>query len=590
MILQSLVEYYETLAAEGKINRPGWSQVGVSYGLELDGSGSLVNVVPLRQEIPSGKKTVLRPQAMTVPTPVKRSSGIQPNFLCDNSTYFIGSDNKGNPKHARECFLAAKKLHLRFLSGLAFAEAQAVCRFFERWDPDRAEENPALAPVLEDIRKGTNLVFLYCGRFVQDHPEIRAVWQSEYDTKSESGKKMQCLVTGRTAPVARLHPAIRGIRNGKSTGNSLVCFNDLADESYEKTQGLNAPTSKYAAFAYGAALNFLLADRNRVQFIGDATVVCWAEDAEESYQDAFSALLFGQLPETLRDIDLQGILKKLALGRTVNWGTVPLHPENHFYILGLAPNAARLSVRFFLRDTFGDLAEKLQRHYHRLEIVKSSFDHDEAPGLKDLLDETVNQHSKNKSPLPQMAGDTLRAILTDTPYPATLFDGVQLRIRAEHQVTRGRSALIKAYLLKNTAHTAEFENYREVLSVELNEHSTYVPYVLGRLFSVLENIQQQANPGINTTIRDKYFNSACSMPDAIFPVLINLAQKHLKKIKGNGMGIYVNLEKQLSSLMNLITEEYPKHLDLHDQGIFQLGYYHQTQKRYEKKQEGKENV
>lgn len=166
----------------------------------------------------------------------------------------------------------------------------------------------------------------------------------------------------------------------------------------------------------------------------------------------------------------------------------------------------------------------------------------------------------------------------NTSYPATLLYGVNLRIRAEHTVTRGRAAILKAYYLKNP-HT---DVPKEVLTVSLNPDSTNVPYTLGRLFSVLEQVQASANPGINTTIKDRYFNSASATPSHVFPTLINLAQKHLKKLPDAHR---IHLEKQISQLMSMLGESYPTSLNLPQQGSFQLGYYHQTQARYTKKEE-----
>ncbi|HHX72219.1 MAG TPA: type I-C CRISPR-associated protein Cas8c/Csd1 [Clostridiales bacterium] len=584
MILESLVQYYEALAASGKLEQPGFSPVGVSYALELDESGKLLQIIPLKTEQLRGKKTVLRPQSLTVPTPVKRSSGIMPNFLCDNSTYFLGVDNKGKPERSRDCFLASKAFHLEFLEGLDSPAAQAICNFFLAWQPENALEHPLVSEIWDDLAKGANLVFWVNGGYAHQDAKIREVWKRHYDNE-QSEYAMQCLVTGQMGPPARLHPSIKGVRGAQAVGASLVSFNAPAFESFGREQGENAPVSRYAAFAYGEALKYLLSDR--VQYIGDTAVVAWAEGGGEGYREAFGAMLFGQGDSSVSDSDLTDIIHKLSLGQTVNWDGLPLNPQTRFYILGLAPNAGRLSVRFFLRDSFGTFAENTKKHYDRLEIVRPSYDKYESLWLWNLLNETVNQNAKDKSPSPQMAGDVLRAILTDTLYPATLYNGVQLRIRAEHEVTRGRAAIVKAYLLKNTAKTEAYPSYKEVLTMKLNEESTYLPYVLGRMFSVLEAIQQQANPGINTTIKDKYFNSACSIPGSIFPLLINLAQKHLKKIKSDNVSFYVHLEKQLSALINLIDTEYPAHLSLHDQGIFQLGYYHQTQKRYEKKQEAK---
>ena len=177
-----------------------------------------------------------------------------------------------------------------------------------------------------------------------------------------------------------------------------------------------------------------------------------------------------------------------------------------------------------------------------------------------------------------MAGGVLRSILMDEPYPATLLHGALLRIRAEREVSRGRAAIIKAYYLKRPHPDIP----KEVLTVSLNPDSTDIPYTLGRLFSVLEAVQSSANPGINATIKDRYFNAASATPGHIFPILLNLSQKHLRKLE-TGRRVY--FEKQITELAGVLPEAFPPRLNLPQQGAFQLGYYHQTQKRYEKKEE-----
>lgn len=281
---------------------------------------------------------------------------------------------------------------------------------------------------------------------------------------------------------------------------------------------------------------------------------------------------------TLTEQDLQAVLGKLTRGEPVDWNGEKVQPGTHFYVLGLAPNAARLSVRFFWQDSFGSFARNVRAHYERLRIVRPSFDKAETLLPSRLLRETVNQNSRDGAPIPQLNGDLLRAVLTNGPYPATLLHGVTLRIRAEHAVTRGRAAILKAYYLQNKNEKCP----EEVLTVELNEQSSYPPYVLGRLFSVLEAVQDGANPGLNATIKDKYFNAASATPAAIFPLLINLAQKHLRKLEPNWRKHY---NKQIGELLSKISETYPARMTLPEQGAFQLGYYHQTQKRFTKKEE-----
>jgi len=585
MILQSLVTYYEDLLAREKLARPGWNRVKVSYALNLGKNGALLDVVPLLNQEQRGKKEVFVPREFNMPTPIKRTVGVAANFLWDNSSYLLGVDNKGKPQRAKECFEASKELHLKLLENVNTEPAQRIRAFFKNWDPEQALNSAPLKLFWDDILSGANLTFIVDGRYAHEDEAVCAAWQKHYDAPDDT-LEMQCLVTGRKEPVAILHPPIKGVRDAQSSGASLVSFNARAYESYgrEDGQGLNAPVSKYAAFAYGAALNYLLADREHTVLIGDTTVVFWAQGGEESYQAAFRAFLNGPDDnDKMTDADLKSILGKLAAGLPVDWSSATLKPENPFYILGLAPNAARLSVRLFLRDSFGSFAENVKAHYDRLEIVKPIWDTRETLPVWKLLSETVNQKAKDKTPPPQMAGDVLRAILTGARYPATLFNGVMMRISAEREITRGRAAIIKAYLLRNS----ENHEIKEVLTVGLNETQN-IPYRLGRLFSILEQIQQAANPNLNATIKDKYFNSACATPSVVFPQLLKLKNSHIRVISREKTGFAVNLEKDIGDIMSYLGTRFPSHLSLEEQGAFILGYYHQTQKRYEKKNDKEE--
>ena len=576
MILQALVEHYDDLAAQGKLARPGWSNANISYALYINDAGELEQVASLKNEVERGKKKVLAPRTMSLPAPVKRSSGVVSNFLWDNSSYILGTDEKGKPQRSLECFAACKTLHHQILDGVDSPPARAVLAFFDCWDPAKAREHPVLADKLEDILAGANLVFHYQGGFLQDDALVRSAWQRYYDAAGD-GPELVCLVTGKKGTVEAVHPSIKGLAGAQSSGAALVSFNGGAFCSYGKEQSFNAPTSKYAAFAYTSALNHLLADREYVGRIGDTTVLFWASGGQRAYQSFSMASLFGA-PSTYAVSDLQKIALDLCQGRSVLFEETQLDPNTTFYILGLSPNAARLSVRFFLKNSFGEFVRNIQAHQERLEIVRPAFDKFEILPLWKLLDETVNQNSRDKSPVPGMAGETLRAILNDTPYPATLLNGVSLRVRAEREITRGRAAILKAYYLKNPHPDVP----KEVLTVSLNPDSTNIPYVLGRLFSVLEAIQSSANPGINTTIKDKYFNSASATPSRVFPTLINLAQKHLRKLD---KGFDISYSKQLTDLTAKLGETFPDRLSLPQQGAFQLGYYHQTQARYTKKEE-----
>ena len=547
MILQALTAYYEQLVRLGKLSAPGWDDsFKVSYELRLNDAGQLLRVVSLLTEKTVGKKTVLAPRAMRVPAHEKRSSGIAANFLCDNSTYLLGADEKGKPERAADCFKACAKLHHTILDGVDSPAARALLAYFDSWDPAQAAAHPLLAEQWKEITGNANLIFGYeaadhSHSFVNDDPAIQNAWQAHYNDRSADSDMGQCLITGKYAPIERTHPNISGVPGAQSSGAALVSFNAPAFCSYGHEQGDNAPVSKYAAFAYTTALNRLLADRNHCKHVGDTTILCWAENAEPVYQDAMSMFLFGADEAAgIQESDVQAALKRLSAGQTVPFLEKELSPDQHFYLLGLAPNAARLSVRFFLRDTFGSFAQNLQKHAEEMEIDCSEKEKFRTLPIWAMVNETTRTvPGQPAKPSPQLAGDLLRAVLTGGRYPATLLNGVTLRIRAEQTVTRGRAAVIKAYYLRNYP----TELNKEVYTVSLNE-TTNVPYLLGRLFSVLEAVQKAANPGINTTIKDRYFNAACATPGMSFPTLLRLSQKHLRKLND---GLATHYDKQITS-------------------------------------------
>lgn len=586
MILQALTAYYEQLVRQGKLSAPGWDDsFKVSYELRLNDAGQLLRVVPLLTEKTVGKKTVLAPRAMRVPAHEKRSSGFAANFLCDNSTYLLGADEKGKPERSADCFKACAKLHHAILDGVDSPAARALLAYFDSWDPAQAATNPLLQKQWKEITGNANLIFGYeaadhSHSFVNDDPAIQNAWQTHYNDRSADSDMGQCLITGKYAPIERTHPNISGVPGVQSSGAALVSFNAPAFCSYGHEQGDNAPVSKYAAFAYTTALNRLLADRSHCKHVGDTAILCWAENAEPVYQDAMSMFLFGADEAAgIQESDVQAALKRLSAGQTVPFLEKELSPDQHFYLLGLAPNIARLSVRFFLRDTFGSFAQNLQKHADEMEIDCSEKEKFRSLPIWAVVNETTRTvPGQPAKPSPQLAGDLLRAVLTGGRYPATLLNGVTLRIRAEQNVTRGRAAVIKAYYLRNYP----TELNKEVYTVSLNE-TTNVPYLLGRLFSVLEAVQKAANPGINTTIKDRYFNAACATPGMSFPTLLRLSQKHLRKLND---GLATHYDKQITELMAQLPESgFPARLSLPDQGKFTIGYYHQTQKRYVKKNE-----
>ena len=591
MILQALVKYYETLLKQGKVEEPGWSAAKVSAEIQLDEEGKLLGILSLRNEVQRGKKTVLTDPLLQVPEVFKRSSGVRPNFLYDGSSYFFGVDNKGNPKRSIQCFEAARTFHHQLLDGCDSSVAQGVLKFFDSWQPDKAEENPVFQQNRDAIVGASGLVFAVNGQEAQQDPEIRRRWM---DYKNEGGgensEKGQCLVTGKVAEIALTHPNIKNVRGAQSSGAALVSFNAPSVESFghEEDQGLNAPVSEYAAFAYTTALNQLIREGNSL-LCGDTTVVFWAQSAEPLYQQVYMNFLNPSGTGENREQTVKAVLEKILQGVAADVDGITLSPDEPFYVLGLAPNAARLSVRFFWQNTFGVTLKHLQNHQDRLKIVRPAWEKDRGAYLPlwRLLKESVNPNATKKQALPLLAGSLLRSILQDAPYPEAMYRQFLLRIKAESgdaKISYPRGAFVKAYLLKNHQ-----EKWGGEITMNVNENCKAVPYVLGRLFAVLEGLQQDSSE-VSATIKDRYFNAACATPGAVFPVLLKLANAHLNKLGRTNKGLAVNTQKKLGSLMEKITmpdegNPIPGRLTLDEQGMFILGYYQETQARYTKKEE-----
>ncbi len=587
MILQALVDYYEALAAKGKVAKPGWGMAKISYALNIDAQGDLLNVIPLLIPQKKGKKVVEVPQNILLPEATKRTAGVAAQFLWDNAKYVLGIDASGKLERSKQCFDAMAQKCQEILANAQEEKAKAIKAFFTKWQPEKAGENTILQPYMEDLLGSANITFKVNGESVETDAEIVKAWDAYKSAQATDANQGVCLITGKKAPIARLHPSIKGLYGAQSSGAALVAFNAPAYESYEHKQGDNAPVSEYAAFAYTTALNTLLSNPKNYLRIGDMTVVFWAEGADEDNEDVFGDI-FGNANEIIKDEDIKSFFEKVRNGESFRVADFLVKPEDKFYILGLSPNAARISVRFFFVNTFGSFMENYEKYFREFEIVRPSFDNREIVPLWQMLQETANKNAKDKAASPLLAGSVLRSILSGIHYPEALYQNTILRAKADQdtpdknitKISRIKAAIIKAYLIRNKKLS------EEVVTVALSEECKKVPYVLGRLFAVLENLQEIANPGINSTIKDRYFNSACATPSMVFPLLTKLANSHLKKISTQ-RGNVVYFEKQIGSLLDKLDigkQAFPARLSLPEQGEFILGYYQQVQKRYEKKE------
>jgi len=614
MILKALYDYYQILRddPEVEIAEPGYSNAPVSHAINISFQGELLDIISLAVLDQNGKE---RPRRMNVPEQIKRSLNIASNFLSDNPVYFLGLTDKEakEPDYAKKRFEEFKKHNLSILCKVDSPIARAVSTFLENYNPDKSSEDPIIKSHLESLLQGSNLIFQVEGKNAHDDPNIRRVWEDYH--LGRDALEMQCLVTGGIEPVARLHPDIKGVPGAQTKGASLVSFNLDAFTSYCREQGLNSPISRQVATGYGVALNYLLSNQNpnRKIYFGDTTVVYWAETVDKRYSSTFYILLnpeYQQNDEPVEEAkdkrkrakeaekDLSELAENVKQGKAIDLRALSkeLEKDIRFYILGLSPNASRLSIRFFLTEPFGRFAERIMQHYNDMQIEKEYSNQPTYISPYRILAECVSpkvtrRDEEVKKSFSLLGGSFLRSILLGTPYPEGLYTSILNRVRHdmdelyENGKTRNvkinyiRVSYIKAHLIRKYRLQGENYLYKEALQMSLNESYTNPAYVLGRLFAVLEKTQQDAlGKNINATIKDRYFTSASATPASVFPILLRISNHWINKAEYGGIS-----DRRIQELLNLLeAQSFPKQLSLDEQGIFILGYYHQRAKLYVK--------
>lgn len=583
MILKALTDCYQRLLADpdSGIAPPGFEQKAIPFLLLIRKDGSLANIRDTR----TGEGKDKSARSYLVPQGIKKSSGVAANLLWDSTQYVLGLPKSEKPKditRAAEALQAFKnRLNETFNEDFKDDGIRAVRHFLDTFDSAKiAETYPDIWKELAET--GPNLSFVLEGdnNLIAQRPYVLEKFQNTTTTDTTCA----CAISGNPDVPAILHQAIKGVWGAQSSGANIVSFNLDAFRSFGKKQGANAQIGERAAFAYTTALNHLLrkGSRQRMQ-IGDASTVFWAKE-NCPFEDEFSFLL-GE-PKTGEDnVSCDKIRSLLSAVKT---GVRPVEDELPFYILGLAPNASRLSVRFWQEGKVREIKERIVQHFNDLEIVRASFDR-EFLSLFQLLLSTASAGKADNIP-PNLGGELLRAVLNGTPYPRTLLSNALLRAKAEQKVTHARAAIIKAVLTRENRFNRT--KTKEEIHMALDKESTNIGYVLGRLFAVLERIQEQAQSGLNKTIRDTYFSAACSSPLVTFKRLQDLAIHHLAKIRNSGKNT-VWLDKLMQEVIDKIDSSgIPQTLPLEDQGRFAIGYYHQRQdfftKNEPKHEEGEE--
>ncbi len=564
-ILTALAHAYGRMAERGTVPPYGYSVENIGFVISLNPDGIPADK-PHDIRSMEGKKR--KPSRMPVPMGAKRTAGVFSFFLWDKTAYVLGV-TAGEGKRLDAEHEAFKALHRDILAGTEDEGLLALLRFLDYWTPDRFTELGWPEEMLDQ-----NIVFAFesdrvGNRYLHDRSEAHRLWAKQTGASEAAGI---CLVTGESCPVARLHPSIKGVWGAQSSGASLVSFNLESFESYGHKQGDNAPVGEGAAFAYGTALNKFLepGSGHRIQ-IGDASTVFWADgsDAEavEMAELAF-ACMAAKVDDEAQLKKIAPILQRLRSGRGID-DFDPGLGRVRFYVLGLAPNAARLSVRFWVENDFGIIAANYARFMRDIAIEPGPRNPE--IGLWGYLIETAVQHKSENIP-PNLAGTWMRAILTGTDFPLTLMSSVLMRIRADGLINAERVGMLKSVLIRTLK--------KEDAPVALNPDNNDTGYLLGRLFAVYERAQTEALGTINATIKDKFYGAASSQPAKVFPVIDKGAQSHLSKLGKTSPGYRVVLERLLGEVMDKMNPDadpFPRSLPAQEQALFALGYYHQRQ-------------
>jgi len=590
MILQALNLYYQHLLARGEEGLApfGYSPEKISYEILLAPDGSVVGVNDIRDN--SGKKPL--PRLMSVPQPEKRTVGIKSNFLWDKTSYVLGVS--ATSKRADKEHEAFKTLHQESLAGTDDAGLKALLAFLAAWTPERFAQPQSH---FNEEMLDANMVFRLDGEktYLHERPAAQAIRARLLAGEDgELAALSPCLVTGEHLPMARLHPAIKGVNGAQSSGASIVSFNLESFASYGKSQGENAPVSEQAAFAYTTVLNHLLRrgehNRQRIQ-IGDASVVFWAEaeDTEQAQEAEFTfeSLLEDPPDDSQEAARVRGVLEQVSKGRPLSELNPKLQDSTRMYVLGLAPNASRISIRFWEVGTLGTFAKRLAQHEHDMHIEPVPWK--TAPAARRVVLATVPNREgampKMDDAFNNLVGEFMRAVLSGGLYPRSLLANTLMRIRTDGNLSGLRAAICKGILAREQRLGINVRN--EEVPVSLDKESTSPGYRLGRLFAVLEAVQRAALGGqVNATIRDRYYGAASATPASVFPVLLRNTQNHLGKLRKDKPGFAFNLEKDIAEIVDGLPEHFPRSLRIEAQGQFAIGYYHQSQSRFRKAADG----
>lgn len=601
MLIKALCDYYDVKEKNGSSDDTSdfFSAQDVSFMIHLNMDGEIISIIDIRDEkkIPMGKdktKTIRVPKEIVLP---KRSqkTGIDVNIIEHRPLYIFGLnyDKETGTFTTYDKTQKAEKSHavfvegnLEFCEGLGSEIAIAYRNFLLNWKPEEQFENPILHTIAKEYSNsyfcfafnGDERVLLHEDQALRE----KFIQQKRAQISSKSDEiTATCPIEGKELPVARIHEKITGIRGGNPVGSILVGIKESAFESYGKTQAFNSGISEIAMKKYTQTLNNFLSEPHHHVFLGELSLVFFAVDIrDEDACDLFEAYISGRDDENLEKY-LKTAANEISQGRVADANSISVNDNLLFYVAGLTPNSSRISQKFVIKNSFGKIMENLQQHQQDLRIKEDLW---QIPLWK-LTKELISPKAKDDVVPAPLLSALFLSMLNGTNYPTSLLDTVIRRVRTDHdddknpfiKINDTRVSIIKACLNRK----ARLMNKKEEITMNLDLNNTNQAYLCGRLFAVLEYVQQRASGGtLNRTIKDAYFSSACARPATVFPKLVMLSQHHLSSMDSS-----VYFDKLIGSIMASLNGEFPQTLPLDDQGKFIIGYYQQNSSLYTKNAE-----
>ena len=552
MILQALYDYYNR--SKGNLPTFGRELKEIGFLIVIDKNGNFLRFEDRRKDKKQAQKFLVKKS-------VGRSSAPVANYLYDNSAYVFGYSDKGDAMKYFDTF--KRKVKDIYEAKPDNNDLKAIWQFYQE-SPTALQVRMQQDPLWDDIVKNLNKKYSTFSFLINSDTQIVAEKDELLDLLKEdnSSDEQICLVSGDKGITVETTTAT--MIPGSQATAKLVAFQVKSGyDSYGKEKGANAPISEKAEFAYTTALNHLLSADSRNKFmVGNRTFLFWASKDDDASRQAEESI-FSMFGFNDADDDPNRKIEQVRKVFTAIYsGVLKTSLDDKFFILGLAPNSARIAVTYWAEIPLRDFAERIKRHFDDMEItgaLKPYF------GLRSMLS-AVTLGGKSSEATPNLPEAIVKSIFQGLPYPYTLFAGCMRRIRAEQSIYTGRAAIIKAYLNR-------LNDNEQKINVMLDKENQNPGYLCGRLFAVLDKVQEDANN--LHSIRERYMNSASATPAAVFATILNLSSHHSENLN-EGRKIY--FEKLKQEIINkLPADGFPAHLDLQDQGRFFVGYYHQRQ-------------